>query len=201
MLRHLIWPKMNDSKHVICPRGRRDFVRKLAAGLLGAALALVPAGAGLGVILAPLRRRLGTDDAVRVTTLDALPEDGVPRKFPVVATKRDGWTQYPLATVGAVFLRRNPGGKIQAFNAVCPHAGCLVGLAPDRTGYFVLATTVHSHSTGRWAGRPVLRHADWMRSRWKFGMRRKYGSSSGISRWERRSEFLWLRWRDEDTCV
>jgi menaquinol-cytochrome c reductase iron-sulfur subunit len=79
---------------------------------------------------------LGADDAVRVTTLDALPEDGVPRKFPVVATKRDGWTQYPLATVGAVFLRRNSGGKVQAFNAVCPHAGCLVGLASDRSGYF-----------------------------------------------------------------
>jgi menaquinol-cytochrome c reductase iron-sulfur subunit len=127
---------MNDLRHADCAGGRRDFVRKLAAGLLGALVALVPAGAGLVVMLAPLRRRLGGGDAVRVTTLDALHEDGVPRKFPVLANKRDGWTQFPMVPVGAVLLRRIAGGKVQAFNAVCPHAGCLVGLAADQQGYF-----------------------------------------------------------------
>ena len=58
--------------------------------------------------------------------LEALPEDGEPRKFSVLATRVDAWNRTPNVPIGAVYLRRQPGGKVQAFNVVCPHAGCFV---------------------------------------------------------------------------
>lgn len=120
-----------------CPTaGRRDFFRKLGAGIAAAILGLVPAGAGLAVFLDPLRRRAEAGGAVRVTTLEALPDDGVPRRFPVVATRVDAWNKFPQTQVGAVYLRRTRDGQIQAFNAICPHAGCFVEFAAE-PGRFV----------------------------------------------------------------
>src|SRR5438309_9350284 len=37
--------------------------------------------------------------------------------------------------LGAVYLRRTPDGKLQAFNVVCPHAGCFVDFLPERGMY------------------------------------------------------------------
>ncbi len=106
--------------------GRRGFIKRLLAGVIGAVLGLVPALAGLTVLLDPLRRKTAVDDAVQVTTLDALPDDGVPRKFPVLATRVDAWNTFSQVPIGAVYLRRLNDGKLQAFNVVCPHAGCFV---------------------------------------------------------------------------
>src|SRR5689334_19663814 len=108
------------------PDGRRGFLKRLLAGIISAFLGLVPVGAGLTVMLDPLRRKIGSDDAVPVTSLDGLPQDGVPRKFPVLATRIDAWNKFTHVPVGAVYLRRLSDGKLQAFNAMCPHAGCFV---------------------------------------------------------------------------
>ena len=116
--------------------GRRGFLKRLLACIISAFLGLVPVGAGLSVLLDPLRRKVGSDDAVRVTSLDALPEDGVPRKFPVLATRVDAWNKFTQVPVGAVYLRRLSGGKLQAFNVVCPHAGCFVDFDAEK-GVFV----------------------------------------------------------------
>jgi Rieske Fe-S protein len=38
--------------------------------------------------------------------------------------------------VGAVFLRRTPGeSPVQAFNVICPHAGCLVDYTPGEDSF------------------------------------------------------------------
>jgi Rieske Fe-S protein len=37
--------------------------------------------------------------------------------------------------VGAVYLRKVGPDKVHALNVVCPHAGCFVSYAPDRSGY------------------------------------------------------------------
>jgi menaquinol-cytochrome c reductase iron-sulfur subunit len=108
------------------PEDRRGFLKHCCAGLVGGALALVPIGAGLGGLLAPLRRGAGGAQAIRVTTLDALPADGVPRKFPVIAERIDAWTTYPPAPIGAVYLRRTSDTAVEALNVACPHAGCYV---------------------------------------------------------------------------
>src|SRR5215472_9636514 len=101
------------------PGCRRDFLTKVFAGIIGTILGLVPFAAGLLVFLDPLRRKATTTGALRVTTLEAIPDDGIPRKFPVLATRVDAWNKFSETPIGAVYLRRTSDGKLQAFNVVC----------------------------------------------------------------------------------
>jgi menaquinol-cytochrome c reductase iron-sulfur subunit len=114
---------------------RRGFLRKMTALLLGCGAALVPVAAGLVAFMNPLRRRTGVAEAIRVTTLDGLPEDGEPRRFPVVSTRHDGWTRTPEAPVGAVYLRRTGPATVEALNVICPHAGCVVRYVREAGGF------------------------------------------------------------------
>src|ERR1700676_3810919 len=109
------------------PVGRRGFFRRLAAVTIGSLLGLFPLAAGLLVFTSPLRRRGGGTSFVRVTTLDAVPDDGVPRRFTVFKTRIDAWTSTPNEPVGAVYLRRLKGdAKPVALQSTCPHAGCML---------------------------------------------------------------------------
>ena len=112
--------------------GRRGFLKGLLIGLMGAVLGLVPLGAGLTVFLDPLRRRSAAGNAILVTTLDALPADGIPYKFPVLASRVDAWNKFSRVPIGAVYLRRMADGTLEALNVVCPHAGCFVDFLPAR---------------------------------------------------------------------
>ena len=105
---------------------RRDFLKKTLAIIIGGAAMLAPVAAGMMVIFDPLRRKLGAGKAVKVALLDALPNDGVPHKFPVLASRTIVWNKFNQVPVGAVYLRRTGGDKVEALNVVCPHAGCLV---------------------------------------------------------------------------
>ena len=49
----------------------------------------MPAASGFFVLLDPLGRKGGAGEPVRVASLEALPEDGEPRKFSVLATRVD----------------------------------------------------------------------------------------------------------------
>lgn len=128
---------------------RRNFLLEFWSVVVGGAVGIFPALAGLAVILDPLRKSTGTAEAemVRVTSLDAVPADGVPRQFPVIKDVVDAWTFSPDERVGAVYLLRQPGSdEVVAFNVVCPHAGCFVGfdstsncfLCPCHTSSFEL---------------------------------------------------------------
>lgn len=110
---------------------RRDFLRATGAVALGAGAVAVPGGVGLAVFLEPLRRSGAAANWVRVAPLSALPADGTPRRFAVHADRVNAWNREPDAPVGAVFLRRTGETSVQAFNVICPHAGCPVTLAPD----------------------------------------------------------------------
>ena len=115
---------------------RRGFLKKAGAALIGGLTVLFPVAAGLAVFTDPLRRRQSRpSDAIQVTSLHALPEDGVPRKFPVITSHTDAWNKHPVVPVGAVYLRRTGEKRVQAFNVVCPHAGCFVDYKPAKKGY------------------------------------------------------------------
>jgi len=126
---------MNDATNLAPSDSRRAFVKKFISGLISALLGLVPLGAGVAVFLDPLRRRSSDAGAVRVTPLEALPADGIPRKFPVLGTRVDAWNKFSEVPIGAVYLRRTSDSQVQAFNVVCPHAGCYVDFLPERGRY------------------------------------------------------------------
>jgi menaquinol-cytochrome c reductase iron-sulfur subunit len=124
--------------------GRRGFVAKTAAVLIGGLISLFPVAAGVFTFANPLRRRTkeahdGSEQPgrlLRVATLAAVPDDGLPRQFPVIADRQDAWTRYPDEAIGAVYLRRQPGSnEVEAFNATCPHLGCFVGFNQERNKY------------------------------------------------------------------
>jgi len=107
---------------------RRGFLAQAIAVVLGAVALLVPAVVGIVAFLNPLRQKGLAGEFMRLTSLDVLPEDGTPRKFPIIADRTDAWNRFPNEPVGAVFLRRT-GEKQQpvaALQVVCPHAGCSV---------------------------------------------------------------------------
>ena len=114
-----------------CPCGdRRGFLKKILASAIGAVITLTPVAAGLRVLLDPLRRKSGAGGAVLVGTLEALPADGVPRKFSVIADHVDAWNKFSNVPVGAVYLRRTGDKIVEALNVVCPHAGGFVDYVP-----------------------------------------------------------------------
>ena len=115
---------------------RRDFFKKAAAAIISAIVGIFPALAGLTMILDPLRRKSPAGGFVRVTSLAALPNDGVPRKFSVLADRTDAWNKFPQTPVGAVYLRRTGEKTAEALNVACPHAGCFVDYVAGRSGYF-----------------------------------------------------------------
>jgi menaquinol-cytochrome c reductase iron-sulfur subunit len=117
------------------PPDRRGFIKKATAVCLGAVSMLAPLVSGLMVVLDPLRRKSELNALILVTTLRSLPEDGLPRKFVVVAEHADAWNRNPSVPVGAVYLRRTGPTAVQAFNVVCPHAGCFVDFVPNRKSY------------------------------------------------------------------
>jgi Rieske Fe-S protein len=105
---------------------RRSFITKVVAVALGGLVAVIPAATGLAVFLDPLRRKAKGATFIPVAPLGAVPDDGVPRQFPVVAEHTDAWNQ-STQPIGAVYLRRLPGEtKPECLTATCPHAGCFV---------------------------------------------------------------------------
>ena len=122
---------MSDASQPEPPNGRRDFFKKGITGLISILIGLVPLGAGLAVILDPLRRKSSAGGAIKVTTLEAVPADGIPRKFRVIADRVDAWNKFPQVPVGAVYLRRTSETNIEALNVVCPHAGGFVDYVPS----------------------------------------------------------------------
>jgi quinol---cytochrome c reductase iron-sulfur subunit, bacillus type len=119
---------------------RRGFFKKLLAIVIGGVVTAVPAAAAALVFLDPARRkRGGAADFVPITPLDALPPDGTPQRFQVIADRTDAWTRYRNVPLGAVYLKRTADpsgddkapGTVVAFNALCPHAGCFVDVARD----------------------------------------------------------------------
>jgi menaquinol-cytochrome c reductase iron-sulfur subunit len=122
--------------HDPAPPGRRSFLKKASSVLLGGLAMAAPVASGVMVVLDPLRRKIDQTGYIHVTTLNSLPEDGVPRKFVVISSQSNAWNRNPAVPIGAVYLRRTAAASVQAFNVVCPHAGCSVDYVASRNGYY-----------------------------------------------------------------
>ena len=107
---------------------RRSFCQSTLAVGLGAAAVAVPVYAGARMALAPLGQEGLSGKEYPLTTLDNL--DATPRLYAVTDTVRDAWVSAPNQSIGNVFLRkieREDGSvAVEAFQSVCPHAGCRV---------------------------------------------------------------------------
>ncbi len=113
------------------PTDRRGFVAQAMAVVCGGVALLVPLASGLVVFFDPLRRRNALGKLLPVAPSDAVPDDGKPHEFPVIAKRVDAWNG-STGPIGAVYLRRQPGAsKIECLTATCPHAGCFVGYDPQ----------------------------------------------------------------------
>ena len=130
------------------PTGRRNFLVGAAIVALGAVAKLVPVASGLLVFLNPLRSKAARGAFLPVALLDALPADGMPRRFPVIADRVNAWTKTPQVSIGAVYLRRLPDHSVQAFNVICPHAGCFVNFQPERKAFQCPCHASHFHLGG-----------------------------------------------------
>jgi menaquinol-cytochrome c reductase iron-sulfur subunit len=113
---------------------RRGFLRQATALLCGAVALMVPAALGAVAFLNPLRMRSRAGGFVRVTSLEVLPEDGTPRKLPVLADRTDAWSRQANEPIGAVFLRRTGAAEVEAMQVICPHAGCAIHYEPSPEG-------------------------------------------------------------------
>jgi menaquinol-cytochrome c reductase iron-sulfur subunit len=111
---------------------RRDLLTRLAALTCGGLATLPPVLAGVWTFLDPLRRKGAAAAFHPVAELEAVPDDGLPRRFPVVSDRTDAWTGFASDPIGAVYLRREQGSdRVQALSATCPHAGCFVEVDPE----------------------------------------------------------------------
>ena len=141
---------------------RRSFLTKATAVGIGAATTAVPLLAGLATMLDPLRRKSNTGGSVFVTTLSALSEDGVPRRFQIIADREDVWNKFPKVPVGAVYLRRVDANTVEALNVTCPHAGCPVEFKPSTNSFLCPChdSTFHLDGTLASASSPSPRALD-----------------------------------------
>lgn len=122
---------------------RRSFLRRFSAAAVGAAAGIVPALVGVASFLNPLRpsvqRKLrpeGFDENgfVKVTSVDSV-ATGEPVLCSIIADRKDAWNKFTKEPLGAVYVQKLSDGKVRAFNAECPHAGCFVNFIAAKKGF------------------------------------------------------------------
>ncbi len=137
-------PSSSDNAEIddLLPPGdqpRRGFLIQASSIAIGGLVGLVPAAVGLATFLNPLRKSVQQQQApsgsdpegfFRIASLDGL--SAKPQLFKLIADRKDAWNTFPREPIGAVYLQKAEDGQVRAFNAECPHAGCLVDFRGER---------------------------------------------------------------------
>ena len=105
---------------------RRGFLG-LLFGLVGGAIAFAaPIYAAVRSVIFPLEKEGIGGKFYYLTTDDQLTE--TPQRFPIIDDVVDAWVTVPRQTIGNVYVRKTVTGEILAWQALCPHAGCVLGV-------------------------------------------------------------------------
>ena len=130
---------------------RRGFGAKVAAICLGLLAFTAPVCAAVVSFLNPLKLKGQGGRFFFLTTLESLPENGAPRRFPVIDDRVDGWNTFANDTIGAVLLRRTGDAKkqVEAFNVICPHAGCFIGFDAEKNEFLCPCHLAHFDLQGK----------------------------------------------------
>ena len=113
---------------------RRSFCLSALGMGMGVAALAAPIYGGARMVFYPLQQEGLSGKEYPLSTLDAL--DETPRLFVVLDDMTDAWNTSPNQTIGVVYLRKtqNEDGTVgvEAFQSVCPHAGCRVKVGPTK---------------------------------------------------------------------
>ncbi|MEZ6129276.1 MAG: Rieske (2Fe-2S) protein [Planctomycetaceae bacterium] len=127
------------------PTGRRHAVIELVTAFLGFLVVAVPSTIGGLFFLDPLirgkRQNSGIagpmEGFIRLSVApDSIPDDGTPVAVSVRTDLDDAWNRFKDVPVGSIWLRKTDGGKIIAFNSVCPHLGCSVDYRRSKGDFY-----------------------------------------------------------------
>lgn len=106
---------------------RRSFVG-LLLGLIGGIVAFAtPVFAAVKAVIFPLSQEGMGGKEYFLTTIDML-DDTTPQRFPIVDDIVDAWVTVPKQTIGNVYLRKISDTEVLAWQALCPHAGCVLAV-------------------------------------------------------------------------
>lgn len=100
---------------------RRSFAKTAIAGTIGVAAIGAPVCAAVRATISPTLQKGAGGKFYPITTVDQI--EAKPKKFAILDESRDAWSVSPNQQIGSIFLVKN-GEQIQAFQTVCPHAGC-----------------------------------------------------------------------------
>ncbi len=103
-------PNTGVPSQPLSPVGRRPFLVRFAALVIGAVVGVVPLTAGLLTFLDPLRRQGAKARWFRVGSVDSL-GPGEPERVTIVGDRRDSWTDYRQEPIGAIYLVADAGRK------------------------------------------------------------------------------------------
>jgi Rieske Fe-S protein len=113
---------------------RRTFLGKASALIAGAVGLVVPAVAGLAAFLNPLRQKSSAGEFRTVAALDELKVGDPPLNVSIIGDRADGWNLFRNVPIGGVYLRRVGEREVQAFQVICPHAGCKINYEASSDG-------------------------------------------------------------------
>ena len=152
---------MSDENHDDPPVATRRRFLKVTCGALCGGVAVAVGGPVVLSFLAPANERTvtGGSEPMDYGKLDELPV-GTPQKRQVVAETRDAWARSDAQVIGALWLVRRKEG-VDAYSAVCPHAGCSIGFDESKhVFYSPCHDSAFAVDDGAWLKGPAPRGMD-----------------------------------------